>query len=56
MSQIVKKKEAPNGNIRIYGPNGKALKDIDYSHPEHHPELVGNPHVHDWDWNKPEKR
>lgn len=40
----------PNGDLRVYGPDGKALKDIDYSHPWHHPEL-GNPHNHDWKWN-----
>ena len=43
--------ESPNGNIRVYGPDGKAFEDIDYSHPHHHPEL-SNPHIHDWDWEK----
>ncbi len=42
---------APNGDKRVFGPDGKSLKDIDYSHPSHHPELE-NPHVHDWDWSK----
>lgn len=42
---------APNGNKRVYGPDGRSVKDIDYSHPWHHPEL-GNPHIHDWDWSK----
>ncbi len=40
----------PKGDLRVFGPDGKALKDIDYSHPKHHEEL-GNPHVHDWTWN-----
>ena len=40
----------PNGDIRVYGPDGKAIKDIDSSHPTHHPELP-NPHVHDWEWD-----
>lgn len=43
--------EAPNGNQRHYGPNGRADTDTDYSHPEHHPELP-NPHAHDWTWDK----
>ena len=41
----------PNGDIRIYGPDGKALKDIDYSHPHRHPNLK-NPHEHDWTWDE----
>jgi RHS repeat-associated protein len=32
---------------RTYGPDGKAVKDIDSGHP-HDP----NPHAHDWDWSK----
>lgn len=44
----------PNGDIRVYGPDGKALKDIDYSHPQKHPELE-NPHEHDWDWSNTKK-
>lgn len=44
-------KKAPNGNERYYGPDGKATKDIDWSHPEHHPEL-DNPHQHDWVWGE----
>ena len=43
--------EAPNGNQRHYGPDGRADTDTDYSHPEHHPELP-NPHAHDWTWDK----
>ena len=47
----------PNGDTRIYGPDGKALKDIDKSHPQHHPELE-NPHIHDWGWDgeKPNRK
>lgn len=39
-----------NGDLRHYGPDGKADYDTDYSHPDHHPEL-GNPHQHDWEWD-----
>ena len=46
---------APNGNKRVYGPDGIPVKDIDYSHPWHHPEL-NNPHIHDWDWSKKKAR
>jgi RHS repeat-associated protein len=35
------------GTARIYGPDGRALRDVDY-HQDHGP---GNPHVHDWDWS-----
>ena len=38
------------GDTRVYGPDGKALKDIDVSHPHRHPELQ-NPHEHDWEWD-----
>jgi RHS repeat-associated protein len=34
--------------IRIYGPDGKAVKDIDYGHNHG----AGDPHVHVWDWGK----
>ena len=40
----------PNGDKRIYGPDGRATTDVDYSHPTHHPDLPV-PHVHDWNWN-----
>lgn len=40
----------PNGDLREYGSDGRATKDTDYSHPNHHPELP-NPHAHDWDWS-----
>lgn len=40
----------PDGTIkkkRYYGPNGKAIKDTDYSHPGKHE----FPHNHDWEWD-----
>ncbi len=37
---------------RLYGPDGKATKDIDYGH-DHG---VGDPHAHDWDWSKADPR
>ncbi len=37
---------------RIYGPDGKARKDIDYGHSHG----KGDPHIHDWDWTKPNPR
>ena len=40
----------PNGDTRAYGPDGRATKDTDYSHPSRHPELK-NPHEHDWEWD-----
>ncbi len=40
----------PNGDTRAYGPDGRATKDTDYSHPSRHPELK-NPHEHDWKWD-----
>ena len=33
---------------RTYGPDGRAVKDIDSGH-DHGP---GDPHAHDWDWKK----
>ncbi len=36
------------GQIRDYGPDGRASKDFDFGH-DHG---AGDPHVHDWDWNK----
>ena len=44
-----------NGNLirrRFYGKDGKAIKNIDYSH-DHG---AGIPHAHDWDWTKEEPR
>lgn len=37
-----------NGQIRDYGPDGRAVKDFDFGH-DHG---AGDPHAHDWDWNK----
>ncbi len=37
---------------RHYGPVGRAVKDIDYGH-DHG---AGDPHLHDWDWSKPDPR
>ena len=38
-----------NGQIRDYGPDGKAKTDYDFGH-DHTGD--GDPHAHDWDWNK----
>jgi len=40
----------PNGKVvRVYGPDGRAVKDIDYGDQAH----SGNdPEVHDWDWSQ----
>ena len=43
---------SPDGKQkRFYDDNGDASKDLDYGHPEHHPDLP-SPHGHEWDWNK----
>lgn len=34
--------------VRVYGPDGKAQKDIDYNHGGNHE----FPHEHEWDWSK----
>ena len=40
-----------DGNTwREYGEDGRAVRDTDYGHPEHHPDLE-SPHCHDWDWS-----
>ena len=39
--------------IRHYGPDGCATKNIDYGH-DH--SSVGDPHSHDWDWSKKRPR
>jgi len=41
----------PDGGrtVRFYGPDGKAIKDVDYGHDF---KGAGDPHVHDWDWSK----
>jgi uncharacterized protein YukE len=38
-----------NGQIRDYGPDGRAVKDYDFGH-DHNG--AGDPHAHDWDWSK----
>ncbi|MDD3392505.1 MAG: hypothetical protein PHE54_03095, partial [Bacilli bacterium] len=43
--------QKPNGDLRNYGPDGNAVTDTDYSHPNHHPQIP-NPHAHDWTWNE----
>jgi len=40
---------APNGDKRVFGPDGLSSVDQDWSHPQHHPDL-DNPHNHDWSW------
>ena len=40
---------APNGDERVFGPDGRVSQDIDHSHPQHHPDL-DDPHKHDWEW------
>lgn len=46
----------PDGNggktDRVYGPDGRAIKDIDHGH-DHG---IGDPHAHDWDWDNDEPR
>jgi RHS repeat-associated protein len=37
-----------NGQIREYGPDGRAKTDYDFGH-DHG---AGDPHAHDWDWSK----
>jgi len=37
---------------RTYGPDGKAVKDVDYGH-DHG---KGDPHAYDWDWTKARPR
>ena len=40
-----------NGDIiqrRFYGPDGRAIKNVDRE--AHHG--APNPHIHDWDWTK----
>jgi RHS repeat-associated protein len=42
------------GTDRTYGPDGRAVKDVDTGH-DH--KGVGDPHAHDWDWSgeKPQR-
>lgn len=50
------KQPGPNGGqVRNYGPDGKAVRDFDYEHKNHHPDLP-SPHQHDWDWSKEKPR
>jgi hypothetical protein len=37
-----------NSTDRTYGPDGRAVKDVDSGH-DHG---AGDPHAHDWDWSK----
>ena len=39
----------PGGNTRVFGDDGRWVKDLDYDHPTHWPSL-DNPHVHDVEW------
>jgi RHS repeat-associated protein len=43
------------GQIREYGPDGKAVRDFDFGH-NHPPSYPGDPHAHDWDWTRPQPR
>ena len=52
---LVKDDGRGNGQIRDYGPDGRAVKDIDFGH-DHTKPPCGDPHAHDWDWSKPEPR
>ena len=40
--------QLPNGTVRVYGPDGRAIKDIDAGHNHG----AGDPHIHDWDWDR----
>jgi RHS repeat-associated protein len=42
-----------NGQIRDYGPDGRAITDYDFGH-DHTGD--GDPHAHDWDWTQPRPR
>jgi RHS repeat-associated protein len=47
-STSVKDYGGGQGQIREYGPDGKATTDYDFGH-DHG---AGDPHAHDWDWSK----
>jgi RHS repeat-associated protein len=47
-STDVKDKGQGEGQIRDYGPDGRAKVDYDFGH-DHG---AGDPHAHDWDWSK----
>jgi RHS repeat-associated protein len=40
----VREKENGDGTIRVYGPDGNPIRDVDFGH-DHG---AGDPHVHDW--------
>ena len=42
-----------NGQIRDYGPDGRATTDFDFGH-DH--SGAGDPHAHDWDWSSPPRQ
>jgi hypothetical protein len=49
-------KKDGQGNViqrRHYGPDGRAVKNVDYGH-DH--TGVGDPHAHDWDWTQPKRK
>jgi hypothetical protein len=48
-SSAVKDDGKGNGQIRVYGPDGRAVVDYDFGHDHGH----GDPHAHDWDWTGP---
>jgi RHS repeat-associated protein len=46
--------EAPNGDKRTCGPDGKPLRDYDHNNhgnPKNHPSDENGGHYHDWDWD-----
>ena len=47
-SSAAKDNGSGKGQIREYGPDGRAKKDFDFGH-DHG---AGDPHAHDWDWSK----
>lgn len=47
-STDVKDKGGGEGQIRDYGPDGRAKVDYDFGH-DHG---AGDPHAHDWNWSK----
>ncbi len=47
--------EAPNGDKRTYGPDGRPKHDYDHNDhgfPDSHPHDENGGHNHDWDWSK----
>jgi RHS repeat-associated protein len=50
-STQVKDNGEGQGQIRDYGPDGRAIKDFDFGH-NHRPDYPGDPHAHDWDWSQ----